>query len=55
MVEKNFNNLEILEAVETILNRKTKKILAKKDNDDENILPRDTETIIVQAENHIKN
>ena len=52
MDERSFNNKEILEAVEIILqkNSKEEKIEAKEPS-----LPKDTERIITQAENFLKN
>ena len=55
MIEKNFNNIEILEAIEILLNKNKKKLNTNKYNNNESILPKDTETIIKQAENYLKN
>jgi len=55
-MRENFSINEILEAVDTIVNSKTKKLSYNNENKENknNLLPVDTEKIISQAEDYIK-
>ena len=54
-MRENFNINEILEAVDIIMNSKTKKLSYNENKENKNkLIPVDTEKIISQAEDYIK-